>query len=270
MQEQGCGPAKQDFENDDEEKGESEGAGSADEAELDAAAELGQAADEPELHAAAAKPGNAANEPEHHAAAEPGHATDEPEHHAAAEPGHATDEPKHHAADEPGHATDDSAMDGTQMEAEVDPKDLAAMIGSFDEVMDVGEDSVVSSIPTIKDYKLAFSQEEVEQMLQPSYDMIFGGSAEPPPGQPEPGSAEEITSSPGALSVDSIPTPEPPRACAIARLPHLQQSPGSRTDKQFQSGISDRLSPQQKLLFIELCKKKLQDLNDFTRLECDW
>ena len=257
----------------------------ADEPKLGAAAELGHAADEPKL-GAAAELGHAADELKLGAAAELGHAADEPKLGAAAELGHAADEPKLGAAAELGHAVvADAYLDGAQMEvhlADVDDKDLAAMISSFDDDVDVdgAQDSLVSTISTIKDYKLAFTTEEVEQKMEKAYENISRGSnnAPPTPEQLDPGSSQaevdpvpspaEIASSPGVVSVDSLPTPKAPRQSALKRRPPLEPTP-SGTEKKFQDGISARLTSQQKLMFIQLCKQKLMGLNDFTRLGGD-
>eukprot|EP00439_Symbiodinium_sp_Y106_P067471 s434_g11.t1 len=169
----------------------------ADEPKLGAAAELGHAADEPKL-GAAAELGHAADELKLGAAAELGHAADEPKLGAAAELGHAADEPKLGAAAELGHAVvADAYLDGAQMEAhlaDVDDKDLAAMISSFDDDVDVdgAQDSLVSTISTIKDYKLAFTTEEVEQKMEKAYENISRGSnnAPPTPEQLDPGSSQ--------------------------------------------------------------------------------
>ena len=239
-------------------------------AEQNLTAEPGLAA-EPNL---AAEPGPAAVP---NLAAEPSPAAVQ---NLAAEPGLAA-EPSPAAvqnlAAEPGLAADPHDHDAQQMEGilaqlesepgsdDADWKSLPDMIASLSEPL--GEDSLVSSIPTIHDYNLAYTQEQVEEMMQPAYEMILKDSKKScaTPKQPKAlASPAEIGSSPGVVSVDSNPTPEKPRPATIARLAPLQANPDDGAKKRFQEGISDKLSPKQKLLFIELCKQKLQALNDFT------
>ena len=132
-------------------------------------------------------------------------------------------------------------MDDSQLEA--DPKNLEEMIGSM-------EDSQGSLGPNSPLYKRAYSTKQVEEMMQPSYEMIFNKKGKPP----SPSPAGEIGSSPEILSIASTPAEQ-----AEASGPSVL-----RRGKHIETFMADRLTAEQKKVFLDLCKQKLQSLNDFT------
>ena len=138
-------------------------------------------------------------------------------------------------------------MDESQLEA--DPKSLQEMIASMEP-----EESQGSLGPNSPRYKRAYTTKQIEEMMEPSYDMIFNKKGMPPSPSPAP----EIGSSPEILSIASTPA-EQAEASGTSVL---------RRGKHIETFMADRLTAQQKKVFLDLCKQKLESLNDFTTHGC--
>ena len=151
---------------------------------------------------------------------------------------------------------DDSHPLAKPNDSESDPKSLQEMIQS----METADESQGSLGPNSPIYKRAYTTKQVEEMMEPSYKMIFEDGGMPLSASP----AEMLGSSPEVLSIASTPTPVPSAPRPSALRPSAFGPPSLRRGKHIEPLVSDHLSPEQKNAFIELCKQKLQSFNDFT------